>query len=215
MLHDHVLETTHNLHHHHDQLATLLSVQNMFDFTNIALIFSFSFFASFHCAFMCGPIALAATRGGFHTSRSRVGMNIFIYNFTRGIGYILAGVAVSILSETISFRSERAQKLTALSISFVLFAIGMRIIFFSRGNFFPSTTNSVVQEKLTELVGYIRSRSPQMLSAAVGILTVGMPCFTLTPALVAAAGASSWIGGGLTMAAFFAGTLPVMIAALG
>jgi sulfite exporter TauE/SafE len=57
----------------------------------------------------------------------------------------------------------------------------------------------------------LRARDQVKSSLYLGLITVFLPCMTLTPALGAAAASGSAGGGLITMLAFFLGTLPVML----
>ncbi len=169
-----------------------------------AAIFSYSFLVSLHCAGMCGPLACSVLARTKKVSLSA----IFLYNGGRLISYVGAGALFGLLSVGITqFSLDFGLYLArAAGVLLILWAILPALPWHQLFKDFP-------QAWLNHWQTRILAWPLGMQALGLGLLTVLLPCMTLHPLLLASIGSGSAISGGLTMFAFFLGTLPAMLAA--
>ena len=175
-----------------------------------AAVFSFSFAASLHCAFMCSPLVCASI--GKRAKISKAG--IWLYNFGRILSYAGAGFALGAGGEWLNaFRPQWGMWLSK-SLGGLIIGVGLlkflELVSGRRFSFLSLTS-------LTSAIGNGFNRlnvfPTVMKDFLLGVFTVVLPCMTLTPALSASAATGSALKGTLYMLAFGLGTLPVMLGA--
>lgn len=163
------------------------------DLAGFAGAFTFSFLASLHCAAMCAPLVCAKL--GIRSSVFR--SSLWLYNAGRFVSYTTAGLFAGGIGKQVSKISVIAGPLAAtIGVAMIVYGL-MRIL---RGG----------QTALPDLLVRLLNKTGDL---GLGLLTVLLPCATLTPALIAAAASGEPVRGALIMAGFFAGTLPVMLLA--
>jgi sulfite exporter TauE/SafE len=158
---------------------------------------------SLHCAGMCGPLTLALPQTGNSTVSFAVGR--LAYNLGRVVTYCLLGVIFGLVGKTIFLAG--IQRWVSIVLGMALF-IGL---FTSR--------KLALWKPVTALVGILKSKMSILLHqrnfpalVTLGLLNGLLPC-----GLVYVAGAGATASGGLFsgvsyMAAFGAGTVPMMFA---
>lgn len=188
----------------------MVTAMNPVDLMGFVAIFSFSFAASLHCAFMCSPLVCAAVG-----DRAKINQpGIWLYNLGRLASYVSAGLVLGYLGSMVEGRWPSISK----SISTVL---GILIIAFATSKawellFARPLFKFNMKRSLVSLQSLFRSKLVlpfPLKDFLLGAFTVFLPCMTLTPALTAAAGTADPIKGSLYMLAFALGTLPVMLGA--
>jgi uncharacterized protein len=158
---------------------------------------------SLHCAGMCGPLALALPQAG--NSRTGYLAGRMAYNLGRITTYCLLGVVFGLLGKTIFLAGIQR---------WVSIALGLALL----AGLFASRRLAMWQP-ITGLVGRLKVRMSALLRqrsflalAMLGLLNGLLPC-----GLVYVAGAGATATGGILasvvyMAAFGAGTVPMMLA---
>jgi len=158
---------------------------------------------SLHCAGMCGPLALALPQtgnSGLSFSAGRVA-----YNLGRVITYCLLGVVFGLLGRTLFLAGIQR---------WVSIALGVTLL---AGLF--ATRKLALWQPVTVLVNWLKSKMSAQLRrrSFVALATLGLLNGLLPCGLVYVAGAGATATGGLIsgvtyMAAFGAGTVPMMLA---
>ena len=158
---------------------------------------------SLHCAGMCGPLALALPQTGNSTISFATGR--LAYNLGRVVTYCLLGVIFGLIGKTIFLAGIQRWVSIALGIALLTGLFASRKL--------------ALWKPVTALVGILKSKMSTLLRrrnfaalAALGLLNGLLPC-----GLVYVAGAGATAGGGFLsgifyMAAFGAGTIPMMLA---
>lgn len=158
---------------------------------------------SLHCAGMCGPLALALPATGNSSLRffaGRVG-----YNAGRILTYCLLGLLFGLFGRTLVFIG--VQRWISITLG-VLLIVGL---FTSRRlvRWLPITV--AVNWLKGQMSGVLRQRSLRSL-VVLGLLNGFLPCGLVYVACAAATTTGSIVGGVVYMAAFGAGTAPMMLA---
>jgi sulfite exporter TauE/SafE len=185
----------------------------------MAIIFVASLLGSLHCAGMCGglvALAVAPTpgRSGLRSSIvSRIGLHA-AYHGGRLVAYVALGLAAGAIGtalqqggELTGFQHTAGRLSGVLLIAFalvgVLRAIGARI---------PGIGTPLVLKKVLAGFHQLAGRHVGIpRSAAIGVLSACLPCGWLYMFVLAAAGTGHVATGGAVMAAFWAGSVPVLI----
>jgi sulfite exporter TauE/SafE len=150
---------------------------------------------------MCGPLVTAVLGPRAHVKH----YELWHYNFTRVFSYVVLGFILGYLSETINNFFAGSGKIIAVVAGSALVILGiLRILGQSLPIKFTKLTGSIAKSRFLDG----RSRIPQSLG--LGIMTAFLPCMTLTPALMLAAGSGNGMTGAAAMLGFGLGTLPVM-----
>jgi len=180
------------------------------DLTLYGTVLVASLVGSLHCAGMCGVFVAMAVGAGDRVSRARLQA---LYHGGRLVGYTTLGViagsigrAVDIGASEIGLHHAAA---IAAAVSVLLVAavhaaaqLGVRV---------PRAPAPPLARRL--FAGGARAAqrlSPSGRALTIGLLTALLPCGWLYAFALIAAGAASPISGGLVMAAFWVGTVPVL-----
>ncbi len=179
----------------------------------VAGVFIASLLGSLHCAGMCGAfLAIAVT--GIGPNRPRQAPLQAAYHGGRLITYTILGVAAGAAGQLLNLTSTLAgvRPVAAALAGATLLAFGL----FSLLRIYGVAPRLPVPAILQRLIsaGHRRAfnRPPIIRAALIGLLTTLLPCGWLYAFVITAAGTASPWRGGLTMAVFWLGTLPVMIA---
>jgi uncharacterized protein len=169
----------------------------------IATAFVLGLVGSLHCAGMCGPLALALPQAGRNASAFFAGR--VAYNLGRIITYCGMGLVFGLLGKTLALAGLQQWVSIALG---VLLLVGL---FASR--------RLALWRPVTALVEQLKSRMASLLRRRtfVGLLSLGLlngllPCGLVYVACAGATATGSLLQGALYMAAFGAGTVPMMLA---
>lgn len=163
-----------------------------------------SLVTSLHCAAMCGPLVIAVLAKDRRVRPSHV----LLYNLGRGVSYAAAGLTIGSISGTFASLVPNLGPLIALLAGVVILVYALKL-WFPEALVMPQFA---LFRTGTSYVARKAQRWPYNLQAfLLGLLTVLLPCMTLSPALVASIGTQSAMKGMAYMLSFFVGTLPVMI----
>ena len=167
----------------------------------------FGFVTSFHCAGMCGPIAIALPLHG-NTKLDKIFGGV-LYNLGRTLTYVVLGAAFGLLGQGIgalgfqrwlSIITGMIMILTVLFPSMFSFNLGSR----NRGGFF--------------ILNYIKAGLRHLFSAksymslfTIGVLNGFLPCGPLYAAIIVSASYGHMLKSMLFMAMFGLGTMPMLL----
>tara|TARA_R110002072_G_scaffold25443_6_gene85133 strand:- start:78839 stop:79492 length:654 start_codon:yes stop_codon:yes gene_type:complete len=168
------------------------------------LLDSFVFGAvnSIHCAFMCGPLALA-----FHGGTKGGATGAAAYHVGRASSYTAIGIALGGLGTVLG--SDQLASPTAY-VAFVL-AAGLIVLATvgERGAIAIPGLNSALKKAMSKS----RTWSSTKRAALLGLFTPLLPCGLLWAALAGATVAGSAFDGGTVMTGFALGSLPLLFLA--
>jgi len=167
---------------------------------------SLGLLGSLHCIGMCGPIALALP---VHNKAPREKIiSILLYNSGRIITYSLFGLAFGSVGQTFSFFGYQQIFSIFIGALVLLVLLFPRFLSFSKLESKSYKWLSSVKNKMTRLFHRHGLRS----FLGIGLLNGLLPCGMVYMAIAGAAATGSVLKGALFMAAFGAGTLPLMMA---
>lgn len=158
---------------------------------------------SLHCAGMCGPLALAVPGAGDPAARFALGRAA--YNLGRITTYCALGLVFGLFGKTLLLAGIQRWVSVALGVALI---VGL---FASRKLALWKPVTALVNQLKSRMSSLLRQRS--VLSVALlGLLNGLLPCGLVYVAAAGAAASGSIFSGALYMAAFGAGTLPMMLA---
>lgn len=181
----------------------------------IGAIFLASVLGSLHCAGMCGCFLAIATGSNSRTPWQRAALLQGTYHIGRLLSYVSLGAAVGAVGRLVNLTGTLAgiRPVAAALAGATMIVFGVTTLLRSHGMKLqhvrlPKAWMAVVQR------GHrLAMKKPAILRAfAIGLLTTLLPCGWLYAFAVTAAGTGSPARGALAMAAFWAGTLPALIA---
>jgi sulfite exporter TauE/SafE len=186
----------------HTHLHGLSAIDSSQAFNFITMI-SFSFFSSFHCAFMCGPLVTAVLGPDAHPKK----IELWIYNFARIVVYSTVGLLAGGASASLSIVAPETTNGVAVIIGGSMLGLGLaRLVGLGRYLKFKGIGQGLFGTPM-KIIGVSKYKG-----ALLGAGTIFLPCMTLTPAILLAAGSGSATLGAAGMLGFGLGTLPVMLA---
>lgn len=177
-----------------------------------------SLLGSTHCVGMCGPLAIWASGAGDRAPRRQVVISTTLYHLGRLTTYTIVGLIaggigslVDLGGQTFGYQLAAAR---IVGVSMVL--IGgwklAKLIFASWASAGGRLTPSRMGGLLVKLRPYVFAMPPSLRAVSVGMLTTLLPCGWLYLFALIAAGTGSVLMGGITMAAFWLGTVPALTA---
>jgi hypothetical protein len=180
----------------------------------IVTVLTASLLGSPHCAGMCGGFAAFALGAG---GRSPVpGWLLHVaYNGGRLVTYVILGVLAGTLGAALDLGGSMIglQRLAALAAGALMVVFGGLALLAAVGVRLPPAP---LPEWLRRHVVRGHARALQLApfgrALAIGLLTTLLPCGWLYAFVITAAGTASPLWGGVTMAAFWVGTLPMLLA---
>lgn len=164
-------------------------------------ILSASFFGSWHCAAMCGPIAtLMSTRH-----------SLISYHFGRLLSYSVLGALAGGLGQIfLNSQVVYLRWISSFLISLVLIFAGLRLVW---PNFFSNVMGMAPwTQKIWNLTKKIQAFHVGRSGLVVGLLTALLPCGWLYTYVIAAIASQSAWAGALTLFLFWLGGLPALSA---
>jgi len=177
----------------------------------ISTVFVASLLGSLHCAGMCGPLVAMAVGGGPGDSEQHLGRQL-AYHGGRLLTYSLAGALAGALGAALELGGELLQVQQAAAILAGAVMVGMGAVWLLRlwgvGGGRPEA--GVTQGWFRRLHRQAMRFPPLPRAGLIGGLTALLPCGWLYAFAVTAAGTGSPLWGALTMAAFWAGTVPIL-----
>ena len=155
---------------------------------------------------MCGPLACSV----LSRTRSQLGLKSLLYNGGRILSYSSAGAILGFFSQEITRWSLAFGTYLSLSLGglLILWALTPRL-----KNLFATAGIKMPFSSYQSLLARLKQWPDLMQAFGLGLITVFLPCMTLHPLLLAAAGTQSSLRGACTMLAFALGTLPAMVTA--
>ena len=180
----------------------------------IATVLTMSVLGSLHCAGMCGGLMFFALGSDQdRTKKARVRLQS-AYHGGRLLTYSILGVIAGFLGQAIDFGGGFVGIQQGAMVFAGVMMIGFGLITLARINGIqikhigvPSPIRKLVENAQRAAFGL----TPFKRALTIGLLTALLPCGWLYAFVFLAAGTASPIFGGLTMASFWLGTLPVMV----
>lgn len=177
-------------------------------------VFVAGLLGSVHCAGMCGSFACLASGGdGSHGPQAL--RSTFAYNFGRLISYAILGAVAGAAGAGLNRAGAIAglARPAAIAAGVLLILWGVASLLAALGVRIPSL--DVPPALATRVAGAVRavqSRPPSVRALAIGALSAALPCGWLYAFVATSAAAGSALGGATVMAAFWLGTVPMMVA---
>ncbi len=176
---------------------------------NVALCFSaltLGFLGSFHCAGMCGPLAIMLPKSSGSNSAILAGR--FIYNAGRVLTYVTIGLFFGMLGLAAAmkgFQRELSVLTGVIIVVTVILSSGkkQRTKSFSSPNIYTTTIRSLLKK--------LFSRKSYVSLFLIGVLNGLLPCGFVYLAIAGAATTGSIAGGMIYMLLFGLGTFPIMM----
>lgn len=157
---------------------------------------------SLHCAGMCGPLALALPRAG-NTAASFTAGRI-AYNFGRIVTYVVMGLVFGLFGKAMLLAGIQRGVSIALGVALLVGLFAPRKLALWR----PVTF--LVNQLKSRMAGVLRRRSVES-SCVLGLLNGLLPCGLVYVAGAGATATGHVLSGATYMAAFGAGTVPMML----
>jgi hypothetical protein len=173
---------------------------------------------SAHCAGMCGSFACLASESasGDGPLRARHGVvGTAAYSVGRLFSYALLGALVGAAGGGLDRAGAVAglARPAAVAAGVLLVLWGLAMLVAMMGVRVPAlAVPPALASRLARGVRAVRSRPPLVRGLALGAFSAALPCGWLYAFVATSAAAGSALGGATVMAAFWVGTLPVMVA---
>lgn len=180
----------------------------------ILAVLSASVLGSLHCAGMCGAFVAFAVTGGQAGPRERWRLHA-AYNLGRLVVYTALGAVAGTVGAAVNIGGELVglQRAAAVVAGAMMVCVGLITVARLAGIRLPTPQAPAWMARAAGRGHVSASRLPATARAVVtGLLTTLLPCGWLYAFVITAAGTAHAGLGALTMAAFWVGTLPVMIA---
>jgi len=173
-----------------------------------------SLLGSLHCVGMCGGF-VAFYSGADGSGGGRRLFSHAAYSGGRLLAYAILGLAAGAIGAALDLAGSLAgfQRSAAVVAGVVMIGWGILALLQIRGvRIFGHRGSSSLARWLRRGVSLVGQRPPVVRAATVGLLSGVLPCGWLWAFVVTAAGTGSAVGGAAVMAAFWAGTVPVLLA---
>lgn len=170
-----------------------------------------SLLGSLHCAGMCGGLVLFVV-GSDGTCKKNARLQT-AYHSGRGLAYTALGAGAGLLGGVIQSAGDLAgmQHTAAILAGSLMIVFGVATLLRALGTRIPNVRMPARVRRGVEGAHRLALRlTPGRRALAVGLLTPLLPCGWLYAFVTAAAGTASPWAGGLVMAGFWLGTLPVL-----
>ena len=182
----------------------------------VTAVFLASVLGSLHCAGMCGAFLAFAvyTPGAPGAPAPRRTTLVALYNLGRLVTYTALGAAAGALGAAVDMGGSAVglQRTAAALAGATIAVFGLAMLARTLG---LRTVRLGAPPPLARLVqrGHAVAMrfGPRSRALTIGLLTTLLPCGWLYAFAVTAAGTASPLAGGVTMAVFWLGTLPVMV----
>lgn len=180
----------------------------------IGTVFVMSLLGSLHCAGMCG--AFVAFAVGANTGESKIKPTLHIaYNLGRLATYTLLGAVCGAIGAMVNLGGSivGVQRLAAALAGGMLVIFGVGAALQTLGVRLPQMpVPGPLKRAVAHGQGHAMRMPPVWRATTIGLLTTLLPCGWLYAFAATAAGTASPFWGAATMAVFWAGTLPVLVA---
>mgnify|MGYP001794314860 CR=1 FL=1 len=177
----------------------------------IGTVIAASVVGSLHCAGMCG--AFVAMAVGLDRSGSRTKLHA-AYNGGRLVTYATIGAAAGVLGAAFDIGGQALglQRAAIGLAAATMITIGVIGLARSFGVRLPKARGpKVLESAFVRLHGIASRMTPTKRAAAIGLMTGLLPCGWLYAFALLAAGTAHPVAGAIVMAAFWLGTLPILI----
>jgi sulfite exporter TauE/SafE len=163
-------------------------------------------FGSFHCAGMCGPIALALPVN--QTSKTRNIIHLLTYNAGRIFTYATLGLLVGLIGHRIAIAGFQK----SLSIfSGIIILIIAALSFFKPRLIYSHAYLARYTNKIKSLFRNLFGKKSTFTLFSIGLVNGLLPCGFVYLALAAALSTGNFFSSSAYMALFGLGTLPMML----
>ncbi len=170
---------------------------------------------SLHCAAMCGPLACIAGGRGAPGSGVAKGASHLAYHAGRFVAYAILGAVAGAIGAQVNDLGALAGVARAAAIVagtlMVLWALSEIAAMYGVRAPLPGASPDWTKRFLGRTILATGARSPLARAAAIGLLTSLLPCGWLYAFVLTAAGTGDAFSGAAVMAAFWAGTVPVLL----
>ncbi len=160
-----------------------------------------------HCAGMCGPLAVLA-------SARHARVTVPVYHLARLIGYVCLGLIAGMAGATFELGGHLIgwQRAAATAAGALMIALGVAaLVRLFRQTGLHFTLPGGMQRWLAAAHRRTATWSTPARSAAMGSMSIFLPCGWLYAFLITAAGLASPWGGAAVMAVFWMGTVPALM----
>ncbi|MFA7330046.1 MAG: sulfite exporter TauE/SafE family protein [Candidatus Delongbacteria bacterium] len=171
-----------------------------------------SLLGSLHCAGMCGGF-VAFYAGGDRSSGLSRALSHAAYSLGRLLTYVLLGIMAGILGRALDLAGAAAglQRGAAIAAGVLMMVWGLVMLLQVRGVRISTHLPPVFQRLVQEALGQLGDKPPVVKALTLGLLSTLLPCGWLYAFAITAAGTGDPVQGALVMAAFWLGTLPVLL----
>lgn len=172
----------------------------------LGAVFLASLAGSLHCVGMCG--GLVAFVGGGRTATA-------LYHSFRGLAYLGLGAAAGAVGAAVDFGGEALgwSRAAMVLAGVTMLAVGFAALARTRGKKLPKLpVPATVRKLFARLHQFASIQTPNARAALLGGLTALLPCGWLYAFVLTAAGTGNSWSGVAVMAAFWAGTVPALLA---
>jgi len=178
----------------------------------VAGALAFGFLGSLHCAFMCGPLALAgcSTRGAFRPSSAA------LYFGGRLTSYMFAGAAFGALGAHLGcwIHLDDLQRVLLTAVAIVALVKGIRLALGRSHSIRPMQSVQLKRpSRMRRAARFVASLVPRR-ALSLGLVTGALPCGLLAGAWGLAAATGHPGKGALVMCAFSFATAPALAGSL-
>lgn len=173
-------------------------------------VFLASLAGSLHCAGMCGALAATSCTGCRAAGQSAAALAM--YHLTRGAAYAAAGAIAGALGGALDLGGELigVQRLAGIGAGVAVMLTGVALVMRHGGFAAHASVPESVERLLAAGHRAAMRVSPVPRAAAIGALSVLLPCGWLWAFVAVAAGTGSALAGTLAMIAFWAGSVPIL-----
>lgn len=182
--------------------------------TLLTTVFVASLLGSLHCVGMCGGF-VAFYSGTDGSGGSRRLLSHAAYSAGRLVAYSILGLAAGAIGAALDLAGSMAgvQRIAAIAAGVVMVLWGVFALLQIGGvRVFRHSSGLAVSKWLRRGISMVGQRPPIVKAAAVGLLSGVLPCGWLWAFVVTAAGTGSALSGVAVMTAFWAGTVPALLA---
>ena len=169
----------------------------------------FGLLGSFHCVGMCGPIAFLLPVDRTNNYK-KIGQ-IFLYHFGRVLAYSIIGIVFGLVGKSLNLFGFQ-QQLSILIGALMIAVVFIPIKIFNRYNF-SKPIYRVVSKVKSALGKELKKKTPDTF-LTIGFLNGFLPCGLVYMAVFGAIASGNALQGGLYMAMFGLGTIPLMTSAI-
>lgn len=172
----------------------------------LGAVFAASLAGSLHCVGMCGGLVAFASAGAGPA---------LAYQLARGAAYLALGVAAGAVGAAVDFGGDALgwSRAAMVLAGVTMIAVGVAAVARVHGRRIPKLpVPDVVQRLFARGHAWAAGRAPLARAVWIGALTAFLPCGWLYAFVLTAAGTGSPLGGVAVMAAFWAGTVPILLA---